>query len=173
MTDEQIPEPDYNDQKELYAFFGLTFYHVQVLEQGLVNLAVALQAKGIGNVTVRDVNDLFGGIEGKTFGNVLNAARKLTRFPASIDTDLQTALNYRNYLAHKFFVVHSRNMLTRAGQVKMIEELRSMLKFILLVDAEFDKVWIAAWGVLGVDQKWFEKQFERIQQMAQSNSRKA
>lgn len=118
MTDEQIPEPDYNDPKEIYAFFGLTFYHAQVLEQGLVNLAVALEAKGIGDVTVRDVNDLFAGIEGKTFGNVLNAARKLMIIPASIDTDLQMALNYRNLLAHRFFVEHSTNMLTQAGQKK-------------------------------------------------------
>jgi hypothetical protein len=173
MTDERIPEPDYRDPKELYAFFGLTYYHAQVLEQGLVNLAVALQAKGIGNVTVRDVIDLYESIDEKTFGNVLNAARKLTRIPASIDADLQTALNYRNYLVHRFFVEHSESMLTQAGRVRMIDELRSMLKFILQVDAEFDKIWLAAWGVLGIDQKWFEKQFERIQQAGQANSEDA
>lgn len=52
----------------------------------------------------------------------------------------------------------------------MIDELRSMLRFILQVDAELDRVCISAWGVLGIDQKWFEKQFERIHQMAKANS---
>lgn len=60
MAHLEVPVPDYDDPKEVYAFFGLTFYWAQVLEQGLVNLAVALQAKGIPGVTFKDGNELSG-----------------------------------------------------------------------------------------------------------------
>ena len=100
MSQTNVPEPEYDDPKELYAFFGMTFYYAQVLEQGIANLAVALQAKDIGGLTVGDVLEQFKGLEGRTFGNVLNATRKLTSIPASMDSDLEQARKYRNYLAH-------------------------------------------------------------------------
>lgn len=164
--DDDIPSPDYGDPKELYAFFGLTFYRAQVLEQGIVNLAVALQAKGIGKITVGDTIALYEGLEGRTFGNVLKAARTLTAIPSSLDTDLEQARVYRNRLAHAFFVANSENLLTAQGRATMIDELHSMLKFLIRVDKEFDKVWLAAWSAIGVSQSWFDTQFERIRKKA-------
>jgi hypothetical protein len=164
LDNTDIPEPEYDDPKELYAFFGMTFYYAQVLEQGIVNLAVALQASGIGGLTVGDVLDQYKGLEGRTFGNVLNAARKLTSIPASMDADLEQARKYRNYLTHSLFVKNSDNLLTLAGRKAMIDELRSMLQFITRVDEEFDSIWRAAWEKIGVSQAWFERQIETIRQ---------
>jgi hypothetical protein len=51
VKETDIPEPNYDDPNELYTFFGVTFYYAQCLEQGIVNLAVALRASGIGGLT--------------------------------------------------------------------------------------------------------------------------
>jgi hypothetical protein len=164
MNEADIPEPNYDDPNELYTFFGFTFYYAQVIEQSVVNLAVALQAKGVGGLTASDVMDQYKRLEGRTFGNVLNAARKLTSIPASMDADLEQALKYRNQLAHSFFVERSDNLLTSAGRKVMIDELRSMLGFLTRVDEEFQTIWLAAWKKIGVSQAWFEHQFEIIRQ---------
>ena len=166
MKDGLVPNPDYDDPKEVYAFFGLAFYRAQVLEQGIVNLAVALHAKGVGSLTMGDVLDLYHGIEGKTFGSVLNAARKLTSIPAVIDADLEQARLHRNRLAHVFFVEHSEHLLTAAGRRTMIDELRIMLGFLIRVDEAFDEIWMKAWSAVGVTQSWFDREFEKIRQQA-------
>ncbi|GMV68545.1 MAG: hypothetical protein AMXMBFR76_09840 [Pseudomonadota bacterium] len=46
------PAPNYDDLKELYAFFGLAFNKANVLEHGVMNLAVALLAQGNLGITV-------------------------------------------------------------------------------------------------------------------------
>lgn len=165
MSCREIPEPDYDDPKELYAFFGLAFYKAQVLEQGVVNLAVALNAQGKERVTAGDVLDLYEKYERKTFGNVLRAARQLFTFPPSIEDDLEKALNYRNYLAHAFFAEHSEDALHEEGRRRMIDELRTILEFIARVDAEFDSVWMSAWHPLGITKDCFERKFKEIEQI--------
>lgn len=165
MNRREIPQPDYDDPKELYAFFGLTFYNAQVLEQGVVNLAVALNAKGKGNVTVDDVLGLYEDYGGKTFGKVLRAAEQFTTFPPSLEADLKKALHYRNYLAHSFFVQHSEDAIHEKGRRAMIDELSEILRFLVRVDTEFDPVWMSAWHALGVNEEWFQRKFMEIQQV--------
>jgi len=165
MSGCEIPEPDYDDPKELYAFFGLAFYKAQVLEQGVVNLAVALNAQGKERVTTGDVLDLYEKYERKTFGNVLRAAQQLISFPPSLEDDLEKALNYRNHLAHAFFVEHSEDALHEDGRRRMIDELRTILEFINRVDEEFDAVWMSAWHALGITEEWFERKFKEIEQI--------
>ncbi len=104
MEDSSIPEPDYDDPKELYAFFGLEFYSAQVLEQGVVNLAVALQAKNIGDLTRRDIEEIYENHSQHTFGRVLNYAKKLINLSSAQIKEIEEGLELRNYLAHRFFV---------------------------------------------------------------------
>ena len=166
MKRRAIPVPDYDDPKELYAFFGLTFYNAQVLEQGVVNLAVALNAKGTSNVTAGDVLGLYDELDRDTFGKVLREARSLTTFPDGLEGDLQKALDYRNYLAHRFFVEHSEAAVTASGRKQMIDELRSILEFLVRVDTEFDPIWMSAWNALGVTKERFNRKFEEIKAAA-------
>jgi hypothetical protein len=105
---------------------------------------------------------VYDGLDGRTFGNVLNLARKLTTIPSTLDTDLDQARKYRNYLAHEFFVVRSEGLLTDGGRAAMIDELRTILDFLRRVDAEFDDVWMAAWQSLGVN---WDRLMEHVEQL--------
>src|SRR5688500_20175688 len=113
-----IPDPDYDDPKETFAFFGLTFYYAQVLEQGIVNLAGALNAKGVPGVTVGDVNTLYESMNEKTFGQVSRAAQKVIDISNPLAADLEAAVKKRNFLAHRFFVEHDTDHMTAGGRAK-------------------------------------------------------
>jgi hypothetical protein len=156
-----IPDPDYDDPKETFAFFGLTFYYAQVLEQGIVNLAVALSAKGVPGVTVEDVKTLYESMNEKTFGQVSCAAQKVINISNPLAADLEAAVKKRNFLAHRFFVERDIDHMTAHGRVKMINELRDMLLFLQNVDKRLDKVWHAASEPLGINPDWWEMQLER------------
>ena len=51
---DSVPEPDGDDTKEVYAFFGLAAYSGQVLERGLLNLATIMRLRATGAATVDD-----------------------------------------------------------------------------------------------------------------------
>ena len=157
----QIPEPDYEDPKEIYAFFGLTFYKANVLERGVMNLAVALLSKDVPGVTVGDVDRLYESFDKKTFGHVINAAKAKFDFSESFAAELELALDYRNYLAHRFFIVHDIDILTESGRRKMIDELIQILKPLKKVDREMDKIWMSAWEHLGITKEWIEEQMQK------------
>lgn len=157
-----IPEPDYEDEKELWAFFGLAYYKTQVLEQGVVNLAVAMQARGVEGVTVGDVDSLYDAFDRKTFGRIIKAARTLFEFPEEVEKDLEKALEYRNYLAHRFFLSHDADLLTPEGRRKIIGELIDILKFLNPLDEIIDEIWTRAWEPLGMTKEWIAEQFKAI-----------
>ncbi len=161
-----IPGPEYDDPKEVYAFFGLTFYCAQVLEQGLVNLAVALKAKGVPGVTFGHVGELYERFGTQTFAQLLGATRKVVDFPAEWERDLMEAVKKRNYLAHRFFVEHSYDHATDQGRRKMIDELREILAFLKKTDRALDDVWHKAWEALGITQEWWDRQARRLIQEA-------
>ena len=157
-----IPIQDYDDPKELYAFFGLTFYAAQVLEQGVVNLAVALKASGDPNVTSQLILDLYDDVGTKTFGRVLHIARDHMTIPATIDADLSVALKKRNHLAHHFFVEHDHDILTDAGRRKCIDLLIDDLPLFKRVDTDFDPIWQGAWAQFGITQDVIDRMLEEI-----------
>ena len=158
----EIPPPDYDDPKELFAFFGRTFYAAQLLEQGVVNLAVALKAAGNPSVTSQLILDLYDDVGTKTFGRVLQIARDHMTIPATIDADLAVALKKRNHLAHHFFVEHDHDMLSDAGRNKCIDLLIDDLRFFKRVDDEFDPIWQGAWVQFGVTQEVLDRILKKL-----------
>lgn len=158
----EVPEPDYDDPKELWAFFGLTFYAAQVLEQGIVNLAVAARAAGNQAITSQLIEDLYGSFSRLAFGRVLRIVREMVTLPNHIDADLGRALEKRNHLAHSFFVVHDHDLLSEEGRRKMINILRDDLSFFKRVDSDFDPIWQRAWHDLGVTQDMVDRVLDSL-----------
>jgi ribosomal protein S15P/S13E len=162
MNNSVIPEPNYDDPKEVYAFFGLTFYCAQLLEQGFINFVVALHAKRIVEFRTVTIEALFEKFDKRTFGNVLREIRKYIDIPTSLAANWEKAWEKRNYLAHHFWRTHDIDLLSKSGQQKMIDELRELLIFLKGVDKELDKEWIMAWEKLGISRELIIKETERI-----------
>ncbi len=130
----EIPDPDYDDPKEVYAFFGLAAYGAQILEQELVLLASVLHMGAAGSLTGEWVNALMDRIEAKTFGSILHEARALMTVPDDLDGLLAEALRERNRLIHRFFAAHATDFLSRAGRREMIDELRAAIALFSAAD---------------------------------------
>ena len=154
------PQPEYDDPKELYAFFGLAFYKANVLEHGVMNLAVALMAEGNLGITVDDVNHLYESFETKTFGQVVRVAKERYKFSDEFSRDLDKALEYRNHLAHGFFREHDIDHMGASGRRKMIDELVTIWTHIAKVDKVMDEYWMSAWAKYGISKDWIEKQMK-------------
>ena len=165
----QIPEPNYDDPKEIYAFFGLTYYQAAVLEHGVLNLAVAMLAKNISGITVDDVDKLYESFDEKTFGHVINAAKAKFAVSSDLEADLAIALKERNSLAHRFFVVHDIDLMVPSGRREMIDELIEILEHLRLVDTRMDALWMTAWESFGITKEWIEQQMQEYVAHRQAN----
>lgn len=158
----QIPTPDFEDPKEVYAFFGLTYYKAAVLEHGVLNLAVALLATNTPGVTVGDVDKLYESFDKHTFGQIVRAAKAKFSFPEALEADVAKALRQRNYLAHRFWMGHDIDIQTEEGRRHMIKELTSIFRHLHSVDERMDKLWMSAWEPLGITHEWIEEAMDRF-----------
>ena len=165
----QIPEPNYDDPKEIYAFFGLTYYQAAVLEHGVLNLAVAMLAKNISGITVDDVDKLYESFDEKTFGHVINAAKAKFAVSSDLEADLAIALKQSNYFAHRFFVVHVIDLMVPSGRREMIDELIEILEHLRSVDTRMNALWMTAWESFGITKEWIEQQMQEYVAHRQAN----
>ncbi len=126
-----------------------------------MNLAVALLAKDVPGVTVGDVDRLYDSFDKKTFGQIISVAKRRFNFSEPFANELQLALDHRNHLAHRFFIVHDIDLLTDSGRRKMIDELIEILNQLKNVDRKMDKLWMSAWKTLGITEEWIEEQMQQ------------
>ncbi len=153
----EIPKPDYDDPKEVFAFFFLSYYQAAVLERGVLNLAVAMLAKRVPGITAGDVEKLYESFDKFTFGKVIQAAKEKADIPSDLEVDLALALQKRNYLAHRFFVAHDIDFMMSSGRRKMIDELVQILEHLQSVDTRMDDIWMRAWESFGITKEWIEQ----------------
>lgn len=161
----EIPEPDYDDPKELYAFFGLAAYCAQLVEQGLTNLLVGLAIVKKHKPTWGGVSFLYDGADKKTLGRLLRDIGKLIPFKEGLEEELQEVLEKRNYLMHRFFVEHNENLLRKQGRRKMIDELRGIIVAFQAVDPRVDELWLSIWSKYGITEERIERELADLQRV--------
>ena len=150
----EIPEAEGSDPKEVFAFFGLCSYCAQVLEQGLINLAVALHVRGLTKLTGNDFDLLFDELGKKTLGQLIKDVGRLVKVSDKLESSIAEALRDRNYLVHKFYVTH--------GRQNMIEELRQIATRTRSVDHEVELITHPLWERLGLTREIIEAGLERM-----------
>ena len=171
MSEFEIPVPNYEDPKELYAFFGLTFYYAQVLEQGILNLAVGLEGNGLIKLKEGDLIKLYEQREKHTFGRVLKYVQQATNLSESQTRNIKEGLAIRNHLAHEFFAENSVRSLSESGQRDMIDELVVMLHRLIKIDSEFDALCKSEFLRLGLTQEAIDLELEKINAEARDYER--
>ncbi len=153
--------------KEVYAFFGLAAYHAQVLEQGVLNLAVALAATGQGRIpTSAVVESLYERLETRTFGQLLAEARRFVEVTETLDPQLTTALEKRNLLVHRFFALHSENFLSQNGRRQMLTELTEIGLLFKTVTKVVDAVHFSLVARFGLTEELVEQEVRRLIEQA-------
>lgn len=123
-------DEDPDQEREVYARFGLAVYFAQVLEHGIVNALAILhliptQRHLTGSreewTSMADV--FFGRHFGTTMGRMMKGLRGVVEVPADLDGLLSRALTLRNWLAHDFFRERAVEFLTPAGRAQMLREI--------------------------------------------------
>ncbi|WP_449467373.1 hypothetical protein [Stenotrophomonas humi] len=157
-----VPTPDFDDPKEVYAFFGLAVYSANLLEYSFINWTVALRLGTIPGPTRQDFDTAFGHFESRTLGQLLKATHLLAAVPAGIDIVLNKSLSERNRLVHNFFREHAANAMHPAGQRVMIAELSSMIELFDHADALVTPIYQSLWKRFGVDEAMIELELAKL-----------
>ena len=157
----EIPTPDFDDPKEVYAFFGLAMYNANLVESCLINLAVALNLDQVKAITQEVFEAAFGEMEAKTLGQLLRATRKFAAVPSNLEPILNEALDKRNFLAHRFFRANAEEIIHASGKRAMIEELSSMIELFMQADALLTPVYMSLWEKYGVTEEFIQSELER------------
>ena len=157
-----VPTPDFDDPKEIYAFFGLAVYAANILESSFINWTVALRLGTISGATRQDFDTVFAHFEKRTFGQLLKATHMLTAVPAGIEIVLNESLSERNRLIHKFFREHAANATHPAGQKEMIVELSSMIELFNHADSLVTPIYQSLWERFGVDEAMVERELANL-----------
>ena len=156
----EIPEPDSDDPKELYAFSGLALYAANLLEHSLVNIVVAVRISDGSPLTSNLINEAHSQLDRFTMDQLINRVREIIHVEEDLDQRLIAALRLRNNLAHHFFVGHDDDILSDTGRRQMIIELRAMMKSFKELDKELEEIYIRLWDRLAFTQEVRDQIFE-------------
>jgi len=147
-----IPEPDGDDERELFTFVGFVSFLAQGLEAEVTNLAVGLRAIGGTGLSPQEYEDLFVQHERRTLGSIFVAVRAHITLPIETEYAVSDAIDARNRLVHHFFRIHAENFMSATGRREMIAELRTMARVILTADALCSDLTDQLWASLGVSE---------------------
>lgn len=137
----------WEENREVFARFGLAAYHAQCLEYELIGLLLLLQRA---RMKVIDLGALFSteqSLSKRTLGQLISQLRTKINLDSKYEEMLTTALEKRNYLMHHFFHHHAYNIPVKSGQDLMIDELDEISnildscdKMMQIITAMFAKV---------------------------------
>jgi uncharacterized protein YPO0396 len=161
-----IPERENSEAKEVFSFFGLCMYNLQIFEQGFVNLAVGLQIKGLTELTEKDFDNLFNKMSMKTLGQLISEVRNYVNIPTKLEKDMNNVLEKRNYIVHRFFVKHDIDFMSNNGRVEMIEELRKISENAQVVDEKVELITHSLWEKLGLTAEVVQKELKKMREEA-------
>jgi hypothetical protein len=131
-------EPTSDDVKEVYARFGLAYYHAEVLYRGLCNLYCASQVPLAGPVTRYRVEEHLRAASAMTLGQLL--PRLETVLPPALLERLARGLECRNFVAHHFWYERIHLMATLNGIDTMLAELAQDTELFQELDKEVEQI---------------------------------
>lgn len=119
---------------ELYAQFGRTAEMAQVMELEAGNLALSyvMIAFDVDNLSKEQklfLKSLSDDIDRRTFGNLVNLMKKSMNVDRTFEDIIDSALEKRNYLTHRFFRTHNFAINSIEGREKMFKELSDIREF--------------------------------------------
>lgn len=133
------PNPSSFDEKEVYAFFGLSAYHAQVLERALINYIAGDKLKKEEHISPKNFDQIFNALEEKTLGRLIGEIRHLIDALPGYEAIIKESLNNRNFLIHNFFWHYAEDFISEDGRRKMIVKLREMTENFMIVSSKLEE----------------------------------
>ena len=145
----QLP-PEAAQRREVFALFGLAMYHAQCVERQIGILLATTLNPAFFRSTSEERERFFDNEFTKTLGRMLATVRSRVTLSPTFESELEAALERRNWLAHDYFWLRAHDVLSTKGRDKMIEELKEAADYLDTVDRQLTGVserWMAKLGV--------------------------
>lgn len=146
-------EPSSEDVKEVYARFGLAYYHAEVLYRGLCNLYCVSQAPPSGPVTRYRLEEHLLAASKTTLGQLLPLLEAV--LPPPLPERMARALERRNFIAHHFWYERIHLMATLTGIEAMLAELVQDTELFQELDEEIERITAPLYARLDVSPELF------------------
>ncbi len=143
-------DPESYRNREVYAFYGLTMYHIQCLERTLAMLATTVYNPNADHITKLQFDSILEGNFKKTLGRLISTVKKSVDLSDDFEKKLSDALEKRNFIAHRYFFARAMKFGHIRGQKEMIAELSRLSVYFQNVDNELDLIlrkWMNAKGI--------------------------
>jgi len=141
--------------KEVYARFGLAYYHGEVLHRGLCNFYCLSQLPSSGPVTGPRVEEHLQTAFDSTLGQLLERLKPL--LPPTLQPKFRLALERRNFIAHHFWYERVHLMTSLSGIEAMVEELSRDTELFSELDKEVEKLTEPFHGRMNITPELFNR----------------
>lgn len=168
----EIPEIDHCCDKEPFAFFGLTAYYAQVLEEATLNLAVALRLPELNLISQELFLELYDSLGRRTFGQLLKVAKSELSLSEEDADFLSTTLELRNMLVHRYFRERAEDFISEVGRQEMKKELQSILLEFKRADEILTGLYLPLWEEYGVNEEFVQNEFAQMVEAAERRDRR-
>ncbi len=153
-------EPEEN--KEVYARFGLAVYFAQLTEYSLMTLMVASRLSQRGRMTRNEVNSLMQRASRKTLGILIRDLKRQIVVPGTLARDLYKAIDLRNRLVHRYFRDRAVEIVTPEGRAGMVEELDEWRDFLEGVNETLEGITLEIMAEQGITEGVIAAEMERL-----------
>ncbi len=146
MLTSAVPlDPESEQIREVYAWYGLAMYLAQCLERELAMVLSTKYGPGPTKITRGQFDDLLESMFSKTLGQLVRDIRELANLSEYETEQLQVALDTRNWLAHRYFWERAVDFMSESGRESMIEEIQEAAHAFQTLDELFTKKTLE-WG---------------------------
>lgn len=121
MKDQQ-PLNDDDHTREMYALYGLAMYFAQIMEAGVRFALATAKLSNSPTANQDDFDDLLSNSSKSVLGRLIRAFKPFLTNDATLESDLEIALQARNRLAHHFFWDHAIDAMSTEGRNLMMAE---------------------------------------------------
>jgi hypothetical protein len=146
--------------KEVYARFGLAYYHSEVLHRGLCVLYALMSFEKGEDITRPRLGEKLARAYSLTLGQVIEEAKKLV--PNELKQPLELAVEKRNYLAHHFWFERIHLMYSEQGLQEMSQELTELGEIFNKLDNEINEYFKPKREALGITDEVIEQAANKL-----------
>lgn len=136
--EEYLHEDENGKHKLIYAYFGLSVYKSQCLEETFSNMLLLHRICNKSLNLLEDIDKEILNSSKKTMGNLIREVRNEYNFTDKLEEDLLEILNKRNYLVHKYFKENIQKFFTELGQKEMLSFFSKFIDESTKIDNELE-----------------------------------
>lgn len=164
-------DPESEQIREVYAYFGLAMYLAQNLERELAMLVAILRKAEMS--TAWDYDARLAQSFESTFGTLVTQFGEIGACGcAELHAQLETAVASRNDLAHHYFWNRAVPFSSRTGRDGMLEELRALVNTFESLDKDLTRLTRNVAAKKGLPEKELRVHFENTLEALQSGKEK-